>query len=104
MKFSDDSGHWFIFGRSTCSYHRFLEFITRTSCYRTTGKSFFPTIRVARTWSSLDFKWFDKKKNIQKKTDGAEVTAGGDTKEENGEKPQPDVIPEKARRRVRKDD
>ena len=45
-----------------------------------------------------------RKKNIQKKTDGAEVTAGGDTKEENGEKPQPDVIPEKARRRVRKDD
>jgi len=37
----------------------------------------------------------------QKKTDGAEVTAGGDTKEEE---PQPDVIPEKARRRVRKDD
>ena len=32
------------------------------------------------------------------------MTAGGDTKEENGEKPQPDVIPEKARRRVRKDD
>ena len=40
------------------------------------------------------------KQNIQKKTDGAE----GDTKEENGEEPQPDVIPEKARRRVRKDD
>ena len=41
-----------------------------------------------------------RKQNIQKKTDGAE----GDTKEENGEEPQPDVIPEKARRRVRKDD
>ena len=44
--------------------------------------------------------WFDQKTNIKKKTDGAE----GDTKEENGEEPQPDVIPEKARRRVRKDD
>ena len=41
-----------------------------------------------------------RKQKIQKKTDGAE----GDTKEENGEEPQPDVIPEKARRRVRKDD
>ena len=45
-----------------------------------------------------------RKQNFQKKTDGAEVTAGGDTKEENDEEPQPDVIPEKARRRVRKDD
>jgi len=36
----------------------------------------------------------------QKKTDGAD----GDAKEDNADEPQPDVIPEKARRRVRKDD
>ena len=65
LKFSDDSGHWFIFGRGTCSYHRFLEFITRTSCYRTTGKSLLPqgltNVAVLKILKWLDKKIFRKK-------------------------------------------
>ena len=98
LKFSDDSCHWFILGWITCSYHRFLEFISWTGCHRTAGKLLLSLSRVHEP--GCHGPQIFSKQNIQKKTDGAE----GDTKEENVGEPQPDVIPEKARRRVRKDD